>query len=80
MDKQPWSPDVIHGFTEIGGELVDVTYKEQLNSVGELSDALIAPGHVPDIQPDVDHVHVWGQDTDHPDHHDLREGTPLFPM
>ena len=73
-----WDPDVTHGFTEIGDEMHEVTFKEKADEAGEVTDVLIAPGHLDDIQPDIDHVHAWDQDTDQPDHHEMRDGPPLF--
>jgi hypothetical protein len=78
-----WNNDeIIHGFTDTGSDVVPVTLKEKMDAEGVVTDALIAPGHVADIQRGVDHVHAWGQNTDEPDHHDLlAEGVqPLFPM
>lgn len=76
----PWEPDVIHGFTEIGDQVEPVTMKEKLDETGDVSDVLLAPGHVPDIQPSVDHLHAWNQADDQAsDHHDLRDGPPMFP-
>lgn len=63
--------DLIHGVVESGEE---VTLKESLDG----SEALIARGHLDDIQPENDHVHVWGQGSDEPGHHDMRWTEPLF--
>lgn len=63
--------DLIHGTTESGEE---VTLKGSIDG----TNALIARGHLPDIQPEIDHVHVWGQGSDRPDHHDMRWTEPLF--
>ncbi|KGN37725.1 hypothetical protein [Knoellia subterranea] len=71
--------DPVHGQLDTGAELVDVTFKDKVDGAGEVTDTLLAPGFVSDIQPGVDHVHAWGQDTDSPDHHDLRDGNPMFP-
>jgi hypothetical protein len=68
----PWNDEIVHGFTDIQGEMEPVTFKEKADGAGEITDVLIAPGHVPDIQPDVNHVHAWAQNTDNPAHHDLR--------
>ena len=77
----PWEQDVVHGFTEVNGQMADVTMKEKANEAGQTTDILLAPGHVPDIQPDVDHLHAWGQEVGGvPGHHDLRDGPPMLPM
>lgn len=75
-----WDKQATHGFTEVNEDMIEVSFKDKVDDVGEVTDTLIAPGHVPDIQPDVDHVHAWGQNTDQPDSHEMRHGPELFPM
>ncbi len=64
--------DLVHGSTE-HGEKVTVKFTKDGN------EALVARGHVPDIQRDVDHVHAWQQKTGDPGHHDMRHTRKLFP-
>lgn len=71
--------DPVYGQLDTGDDVVDVTFKDKLDSAGDVTDTLIAPGYVEDIQNGVDHVHAWGQNTDEPDHHDLRHGDAIFP-
>lgn len=76
----PWDQNVTHGFTEVGDQVEAVTMKEKVNAAGEVTDVLLAPGHVADIQPDLDHLHAWNQEAGGvPDHHDLRDSPPMFP-
>lgn len=74
MSPGSWDQDpdhLIHGTLESDEE---VTVKDSLDG----TEALIARGFLDDIQPDIDHVHVWGQGSDSPDHHDMRWSDPLF--
>lgn len=72
--------DPVQGQLDAGDELIDVTFKDKTDGAGDVTDTLIARGFVDDIQPGgVDHVHAWRQSTDVPDHHDMRQDTPLFP-
>ncbi len=66
----PWDQNVTHGFTEVGDQVEAVTMKEKVNAAGEVTDVLLAPGHVADIHQEAGGV---------PDHHDLRDSPPMFP-
>ncbi len=73
MSDGKWDKDdLVHGSTE-HGEKVTVKFTKDGN------EALVARGHVPDIQRDVDHVHAWQQKTGDPGHHDMRHTRKLFP-
>jgi hypothetical protein len=63
--------DVIHGTLDSGRK---VTVKFTKDG----DEALVARGHVEDIQRDVDHAHVWHQKSGDPDHHDKRRGNKIF--
>ncbi|MDQ1084558.1 MULTISPECIES: DUF349 domain-containing protein [Microbacterium] len=73
MGDGKWDKDdLVHGATERGEE-VTVKFTKDGN------EALLARGHVPDIQSDIDHVHVWHQKAGEPGHHDMRRTRKLFP-
>lgn len=63
--------DVIHGTLD-SGRRVTVKFTK------DGAEALIARGHIADIQPEVDHAHAWNQKAGVPDHHDKRQGNKIF--
>ena len=84
QQRQGWDPEIIHGVLDETDELVAVKYKYRNGSV---SDILIArdteDSDLKDITKENEkehpHVHAWDQDTETPDHHDMRYGKKMFP-
>jgi len=68
-----WKLEVEHGRIVPTDEEVTIKMKQ------DGSEILIARGHLPDIQPNVDHAHVWNLKEGMTDLRDLRRSPPLFP-
>lgn len=67
-----WSNAVVHGSLDDGRY---VTLKFATNS----DDVLVALGHLDDVQPWHDHVHVWRGSDGKLDHHETRWSAAIFP-
>ncbi|GAB86313.1 DUF349 domain-containing protein [Gordonia rubripertincta] len=67
-----WSESVIHGSLDDGRYVT-------LKFAADSDDVLVALGHLSDIQPWNDHVHIWRGSDGKLDHHDRRWSAAIFP-
>lgn len=82
--RNGWDSEIIHGILDETDELVAMKYKYRN---GNISDILIArdtqDSDLEDITKENEqehpHVHAWYQDTEEPNHHDMKYGNKMFP-